>query len=41
MNDIEDNNPSLHPYYIIDPFDINNNPGKPIKFSEVTMHKKY
>ena len=32
MNEIEDNDPSLHPYYIIDPFDVNHNPGKPIKF---------
>ncbi len=23
-----DNNPEKHPYYIIDPFDLNHNPGK-------------
>jgi hypothetical protein len=40
MNEIDDNNPRLHPYYIIDPFDVNHNPGKPIKFSN-SMFKKY
>ena len=34
MNEIDENNPNLHPYYIIDPFDINHNPGKPIRFKE-------
>ena len=28
----EDNNPDNHPYYIIDPFDLNHNPGKALKF---------
>ncbi len=41
MNEVEDNNPSLHPYYIIDPFDINHNPGKPIKFGDKSLFKNY
>ena len=34
MKEEEDNNPKLHPYYIIDPFDLNHNPGKSIKFED-------
>lgn len=41
MEELEDNNPSMHPYYIIDPFDINHNPGKPIKFKNVSWYSKY
>ena len=32
MKKDEDNDPKWHPYYIIDPFDINHNPGKQVKY---------
>ena len=28
MSEDPDNNPMNHPFYIIDPFDLNHNPGK-------------
>ena len=34
-----DNNPYNHPYYIIDPFDVNHNPGKPLKFKSKLFPK--
>ncbi|TNV81818.1 hypothetical protein FGO68_gene16187 [Halteria grandinella] len=39
-----DNRPDLHPYYVIDPFDLNHNPGKSVKYKEVRLlpqQKKY
>lgn len=38
MHEVADNNPEQHPYFIIDPFDLNHNPGKQIKFNEVMFH---
>jgi hypothetical protein len=32
MYEDPDNDPRVHPYYIIDPFDVNHNPGKQVKF---------
>jgi hypothetical protein len=36
-----DNNPWKHPFYIIDPFDLNHNPGKQIKFTTEKLFSKY
>jgi len=33
-----DNRPDFHPYYVIDPFDLNHNPGKSVKYPEVVKH---
>ena len=37
----EDNDPMRHPYFIIDPFDINHNPGKKVKFNDKVLSKQY
>ena len=41
MNRDVDNDPKRHPYYIIDPFDLNHNPGKQVKFQGQSLFKEY
>ena len=43
MSEVEDNQPTAHPYFIVDPFDVNHNPGKQIKFKGrgSTLYEEY